>query len=201
MFALIISMLTGYLTGSIPTGFIFAKLVGKSDIRKLGSGNVGATNVYRTTGKTLGVLTLLIDIMKGIIVVAVFTPYFHKWGIPLNLHHHQILMGLAVISGHNWTVFLKFKGGKGIATSAGVLLVLCPGIMGLVLLVWIVTFALTKVISLASIAASISFPIIAAFFGDLSVTLFAVVLCIISIFKHRSNIQRLIRGEEGPLKL
>ena len=196
MFILLVSVLLAYLVGSIPTAFIFAKVIGRVDIRKQGSGNVGATNVYRVIGKLPGILTLIIDIAKGAIVVGVLAPYFHDLGMPLELHHHQAVMALAVVSGHNWNPFLNFKGGKGIATSAGALIVLCPGIFGFVILVWIISFALTKIISLASIVASISFPIIAAMFGDISITLLAIVLCVISVVKHRSNIKRLIRGEE-----
>lgn len=157
--------------------------------------------MYRMIGKLPGILTLIIDIAKGAVAAGILAPYFYKWGIPLSPQHHQILMALAVISGHNWTPFLNFKGGKGIATSAGVLIVLCPTILVIVLLVWIGVFALTRIVSIASIVASISFPIIAALFGNLSITLFAIILCVISVFKHRSNIRRLLRGEEGQLEL
>jgi len=201
MFILLVSALLAYLVGSIPAAFIFAKIIGRVDIRKQGSGNIGATNVYRVIGKLPGILTLIVDIAKGAAAVGVLAPYFHDLGVPLELHHHQAVMALAVVSGHNWNPFLNFKGGKGIATSAGALLILCPGILGLVVLVWIITFALTKIISLSSIIASIAFPIIAAIIGNISITLLAIILCIISVVKHRSNIKRLIRGEERTLKL
>jgi len=201
MFILLISVLLAYLIGSIPTAFIFAKVIGRVDIRKQGSGNVGATNVYRVIGKLPGILTLIVDIAKGAAAVGVLAPYFHNLGVPLALHHLQPVMALAVVAGHNWNPFLNFKGGKGIATSAGALFVLCPGILGLVVLVWVIAFVLTKIISLSSIIASISFPIIAALIGDISITLLAIILCVISVVKHRSNIKRLIRGEEHSLKL
>jgi len=201
MIVLLISVILAFLLGSIPNGFILAKILGASDIRRQGSGNVGATNVYRVIGKLPGILTLILDIAKGAIAVAILAPYFYNWGIPLEFQPYRLLLALAVVSGHNWTPFLNFKGGKGIATSAGAILVLCPGVLGIILLVWIIIFAITRVVSIASIIASISFPAVAAFKGDIYLTLFAIILCVISVVKHRTNIQRLIRGEERSLKL
>jgi len=201
MIILLISIMCAFLLGSIPTGFLLARLFGKGDIRKSGSGNVGATNVYRITGKLPGILTLILDIAKGAIAVSILAQFFYRWDIPLTLPHYRLLLALCAVSGHNWTPFLKFKGGKGIATSAGVLIVICPGILGIILLVWIGIFALTKIVSIASIISSIAFPIAAAILGDIYLTLFAVILCIMSVFKHRSNIGRIIRGEEKTLKL
>jgi len=201
MLALAISLILAYLLGSIPTGFILARVLGKIDIRNAGSGNVGATNVYRTVGKLPGVITLLIDIAKGAIAAGFLTAYFYKWNIPLEPEPYRILAAASVISGHNWTPFLNFKGGKGIATSAGALAVICPKILGLVVLVWVIIFALTRIVSIASIVASVFFLILAAFKGNFAFTLFAIILCLISIFKHRSNIMRLVRGEEKKLTL
>lgn len=201
MAALLISIAVAYLMGSIPTGFILARITGKTDIRKAGSGNVGATNVYRTSGKLAGIATLVIDIAKGALAVGLVGPYFRKWGVPIGLQNQQVLLALAAVSGHNWTPFLNFRGGKGIATSAGALLVLCPGILSIILLIWVGVFSATKIVSIASLAASVSFPIVAAFFGNISITLLSIILCIISVIKHRDNIRRLIRGEEKPLKL
>jgi len=201
MFTLIVSLFIAYILGSIPTSLILGRLFSGLDIRKMGSGNVGATNVYRVAGKLPGVLTLLFDIIKGSIAVSLLADYFYKWGIPFTFYHYQLLMGLAVIAGHDWTLFLKFKGGKGIATSAGVLLIVCPKLLGIVAVVWVIAFIRIKIVSFASIVASMALPIGTVFFGDFYLTLFAVILGLISVFKHRLNIKRLIRGEEKVLKL
>jgi glycerol-3-phosphate acyltransferase PlsY len=201
MVALIVSLLIAFLAGSLPTSFLFGKFFAGIDIRKEGSGNVGATNVYRVMGKLPGIITLIIDIAKGACAVSLVASYCYRWGMPLSFLHYQIFMALAVVSGHNWTPWLKFKGGKGMATSMGVLVIICPKILLLTAIVWIAVFAVTRIVSVASIAASIFLPVIAAFFGEISVTSLATMLCVIAILKHRSNIQRLIRGGERRLKL
>ncbi len=201
MAALIIAILVAYLLGSVPTGFILSKLFGKSDIRGQGSGNIGATNVYRVAGKSAGILTLFIDVAKGAVATGVFSSYFYGRGVPLEFGTFRMIMALAAVAGHNWTPFLHFKGGKGVATSVGALLVLCPKILGFMVLVWGIVFAVTRIVSLASIVASVAFPLFVVFLGDFKITLFSVILCIFSIFKHRANLSRLIQGSESRLKL
>jgi glycerol-3-phosphate acyltransferase PlsY len=170
------------------------------DIRKAGSGNIGATNVLRVLGKPAGILVLAIDALKGALAC---------WLLPAaaialagaeaapEVEGLRIAAGLAAILGHNYTCWLRFKGGKGIATSAGVLLVWMPAALGLALLVWVLAFLVSGYVSLASVVAAFALPFIVWLTGG-SATLIAVaaVLGALAIYKHRSNIQRLRAGTE-----
>lgn len=190
-----VTLIVCYLIGAIPTAYIFGRLFKGVDIRKEGSGNVGATNVYRVVGKLHGFLVLALDIFKGYLCVKFIPAIFNS---SLITHHSQLLLyGVAVISGHNWPIFLRFKGGKGIATSTGVLLGIMPNTLYACFIIWIIIFMLTRYVSLASISASISLPIVAAILNmRLEYILFSVTLCLISTYKHRANIRRLIQGQE-----
>ncbi|MCQ9206411.1 MAG: glycerol-3-phosphate 1-O-acyltransferase PlsY [Omnitrophica bacterium] len=202
MIAFVVSLFFAYLVGSIPTSFIFGKLLKKVDITKHGSGNAGATNVFRVVGKIPAVIVLALDIFKGIFSVA-FLPYifFNNYiGITMGFGVYKILLGAAVITGHVWSVFLKGKGGKGVATTAGVLMVLAPKVFTASLGVWLITFSLFRVISVASVTASVFLPIAAILFRlPMHNVLFFVFLCILSTYKHKANIRRLLRGEEKRL--
>ena len=187
----------GYLMGSVPTGYLVARSR-DVDIRKAGSGNIGATNVLRVLGKPAGILVLAIDALKGALAC---------WLLPAaaialagaeaapEVEGLRIAAGLAAILGHNYTCWLRFKGGKGIATSAGVLLVWMPAALGLALLVWVLAFLVSGYVSLASVVAAFALPFIVWLTGG-SATLIAVaaVLGALAIYKHRSNIQRLRAG-------
>lgn len=189
----------GYLMGSVPTGYLVARSR-DVDIRKVGSGNIGATNVLRVLGKPAGILVLAIDALKGALAC---------WLLPAaaialagaeaapEVEGLRIAAGLAAILGHNYTCWLRFKGGKGIATSAGVLLVWMPAALGLALLVWVLAFLVSGYVSLASVVAAFALPFIVWLTGG-SATLIAVaaVLGALAIYKHRSNIQRLRAGTE-----
>jgi len=189
----------GYLMGSVPTGYLVARSR-DVDIRKAGSGNIGATNVLRVLGKPAGILVLAIDALKGALAC---------WLLPAaaialagaeaapEVEGLRIAAGLAAILGHNYTCWLRFKGGKGIATSAGVLLVWMPAALGLALLVWVLAFLVSGYVSLASVVAAFALPFIVWLTGG-SATLIAVaaVLGALAIYKHRSNIQRLRAGTE-----
>ena len=202
MINLLVSLILAYLIGSIPTSFIFAKIFKKVDIRRHGSGNVGATNVFRVVGKAPALIVLAIDIFKGIFVVAILPGIFfdNAIGIRLGLELYRILLGLFVIGGHVWSVFLKFKGGKGVATTAGVLCVIAPEILGGTVIVWIIVFAIFHIVSIASIVAGVVLPIVALLLGSpVYLVLFCVFLCIMDTYKHRENIKRLLRGEEKKL--
>lgn len=202
MMFLLLSLISAYLLGSIPTSYIFAKVLKKVDIRKHGSGNAGATNVFRVVGKVPGIIVLILDVLKGVIAVALLSEVFfnNTIGVTLGLELYKILLGLSVISGHVWTVFLKFKGGKGVATTAGVLMALAPKVIILCLLVWAIVFAIFRIVSVASIVASISMPIFAViFYQSIFFVLFCVLLAIGSTYKHKANIKRLLRGEEKKL--
>jgi glycerol-3-phosphate acyltransferase PlsY len=202
MIGLAISLILSYAIGSIPTSFIFGKLLGKIDIRKQGSGNVGATNVFRVVGKIPAILVLLLDVAKGVLPVLFLSGVFfnNTIGITLGLNLYKILLGACAISGHVWSVFLNFKGGKGVATTAGVLLALAPNVLLTGLTVWIIAFSIFRIVSVASVASSVLLPVAGILFNQpLSNILFYVFLCIMGAYKHKANIRRLLRGEEKRL--
>ena len=181
-------ILVSYLIGSIPTAYLFGKLFKRIDLRQYGSGNVGATNAWRVLGKKIGIITLIIDILKGFAAVTIIARFFS--GTPL-------ICGLAAILGHNFPVYLKFRGGKGVATSLGVVMGLAPDVLGTVILVWIGVIFLTKYVSLASMAAGLSLPIFSVLFGyPLAMHCFFLLLGILVVIQHRSNIKKLVKGEE-----
>jgi glycerol-3-phosphate acyltransferase PlsY len=196
------SLVLAYLIGSVPTSFIFGKLLKKVDIRKHGSGNVGATNVFRVVGKAPAVAALLVDILKGAVSVLVLPEIFfnNSIGITLGLNFYKILLGASAIAGHVWSAFLNFKGGKGVATTAGVLLVLAPKVLAGGLIVWGIVFSLFRVVSIASITSSMFLPVFGIIFQEpIHNVLFYVFLCIMGAYKHKKNIRRILRGEEKRL--
>jgi glycerol-3-phosphate acyltransferase PlsY len=204
--AYVFTAIVAYLLGSIPTGFLVAKAHGV-DIRTAGSGNIGATNVFRIVGKPAGIMVLVIDGLKGYAACAwlpdlVMRYMAEKYGSgELNQNFNDVLRitgGISAILGHNYTCWLKFKGGKGIATSAGVLAALVPLAFVIILCMWIVVFALSRYVSLASIAAALALPFAAYFTGN-SVTIVAVtaLMAALAVYKHRANIQRLMNGTES----
>jgi acyl phosphate:glycerol-3-phosphate acyltransferase len=188
-----------YLLGSIPFGFLLVLLVNKEDIRAKGSGNIGATNVLRSGAKGLGILTFVLDGSKGYAAVAV-AEFLGRSKGPTLMHNLAILAGLFVIIGHMFPVWLRFKGGKGVATAFGVFLALCPLAALSALGLWIAVVALTRYVSLASILAAIVLPFLTLWLspGRYGYASGAAVFasCWIVIVKHRQNIQRLIQGTE-----
>jgi len=183
-----------YLLGSIPFGYIAGKLFKKIDIRELGSGNIGATNVFRILGPSLASLVLIGDIGKGI-----FSIYLVQY---FNIDNLLILTiaGLAVICGHDWSLFLGFKGGKGIATTFGVIFALNPIISILAIVVWVVVMIITRYASLSSILAVISIMIFTILFKQpYEYIIFSAIIMILSIFKHKENIKRLRSGNERKI--
>ncbi len=184
-----------YFIGSIPTGFLWGKARG-IDVRTVGSGNIGATNVMRALGKGPGIAVLIIDALKG------FAPVFLAPRISpeVDAVTLQIVCCLAVIAGHNWTCWLKFKGGKGIATSAGALLAMLPGPFLVALGVWVLVLGISRYVSLASISAAVAIPVATWFLTrDPKLTTFTGVIGALAIYKHRSNIQRLRAGTENRI--
>jgi len=188
-----------YLLGSIPFGFLLVLLVNKEDIRAQGSGNIGATNVWRSGAKGVGLLTFLLDGAKGYAAVAVADLLSRNQSPPV-LHNQAILAGLFVILGHIFPVWLRFKGGKGVATAFGVFLALCPLAAFSALGVWLVIVALTRYVSLASILAAVVLPFLTLWLSpgryDYASGAVVFVCCWIVIVKHRQNIRRLIQGTE-----
>ncbi len=191
-----------YLIGAIPTGYIFGKLLKGIDIRQHGSGNMGATNVFRVLGKGPGAAVLIIDIIKGIIPVVVVAGFLAP-SIP-----GRIVAAAAAVCGHNWTCFLNFKGGKGIATTLGVLIGLTMVVpearvpVLLCVLAWGVCFVITGIVSISSMIAGILLPVLMLVFGaPTSIVLLSVVFCIFVVFKHKPNIHRLCMGTEPRVRM
>ncbi len=196
-------LLIAYLLGSVPTGFLVAKARGV-DIRTVGSGNIGATNVFRILGTPAGVFVLLADAAKGWLAVFAVARLVCDWCHPAAgeqaLEWFKLGAGVAAILGHNYTCWLHFKGGKGIATSAGVLVALVPVELLIALGVWIIVFAFSRYVSLASICAAFGLPFAAWLFGE-SKTIVAVIaaLAVLAIYKHKGNIKRLLNGTENRI--
>ena len=189
MYALLI--LISYLLGSIPSGLILGKILNKPDLRKQGSGNIGTTNAFRVGGKLLGGLTLLIDVIKGIL--AVLLPQIFE-------ANFVAFYGFVCIVGHVFPVWLKFKGGKGVATALGVILGIYP-ILGILLLgLWIAIFKVSRTSSLASLI-SLTIAILTACIlaGHYINSIFLVTSLILIVFRHKNNIIRLYKGEENKI--
>lgn len=192
----------GYLLGSIPFGYLLVRFVRKEDIRAVGSGNIGATNVLRSGSKALGAWTLVLDMAKG--VLAVFAGHWiaQLSGItsPNVIRDAAAIAGLAALLGHVFPVWLKFKGGKGVATGFGVFVTLVPAAAGLSVLVFAVAFGLSRIVSLASIAAAIALPLAALWLyrgNHTGIFLFVLFISpVIIIAKHHQNIGRLLKGTE-----
>ncbi|MGI9392777.1 MAG: glycerol-3-phosphate 1-O-acyltransferase PlsY [Parvibaculales bacterium] len=183
----------GYGLGSIPFGFLFTKYISGRDIRKEGSGNIGATNVLRTGKKPLALLTLLCDGGKGYLVVAC--------GLYWGGTDIAFFAALGAFSGHLFPIWLLFRGGKGIATYIGILLALSPFSALGFLLIWIIIFFLWRLVSLASIIACLAVPIFMYMFSSFQFVELSLLLSILCIWAHRENIVRIMRGEEKPISL
>jgi glycerol-3-phosphate acyltransferase PlsY len=196
-----LTFFAAYLLGSIPTGYWAGRAKGV-DIRTVGSKNMGATNVFRTVGKVWGIVVLLVDALKGWAAVAWVAPWVGRALSPESaLGWLPIVAGLGAILGHNYTCWLQFKGGKGIATSAGVFLALVPGALGIALGAWIVLFAATRYVSVASMTAAAVLPVAAWFTThDVRLTSVAGVVGALAIFKHKKNLERLLAGTENRIE-
>jgi glycerol-3-phosphate acyltransferase PlsY len=192
--------ISAYLLGSIPFGYLIVKMGSGSDVRGAGSGNIGATNVTRVAGKAAGLATLLLDIGKG---------YFAVW-LAMRWSHGNIrwmmAAGVAVVLGHTFSCWLRFRGGKGVATGLGVFLAIAWQAVLATLLVWLVVVAFWRYVSLGSVVAAAALPILVYLFyapghaPPLAVSFGSVAVAMIVIFKHRGNIARLIAGTESRLK-
>ncbi len=193
MLQLILLIICSYLLGSIPTGLLLAKSAGV-DIRTTGSGNIGATNVYRTLGRSIGILTLVGDCLKGLIPVLVA-----RW---LGMGEVGIAVaGTAAFLGHVYTIFLRFKGGKGVATALGVFLGASPPSVGIAVIIFIATVVARRYISLGAIVAAGAIPfLITGLDRRPLVIAMSVVIAIIVIWRHRENISRMRAGTENKFK-
>ena len=190
----------GYLLGSIPSGLLLARAMGAGDLRKIGSGNIGATNALRTGNKKLAIFTLLADAFKG--VLAVWLAYELNLDLAQGVYTYiPVYAGFAAVIGHIFPVWLKFKGGKGVATSWGVLCSLhWPTGLGC-LITWLVVARLSRYSSLAAIMAAFNAPLFALAYGGKGLALAFAGLSILLFITHRANIRRLLNGEESTIKL
>ncbi|MBW8636608.1 glycerol-3-phosphate 1-O-acyltransferase PlsY [Hoeflea sp. WL0058] len=180
----------GYLLGSIPFGLLLTRMAGLGDIRSIGSGNIGATNVLRTGNKGLAAATLILDALKGLAAVLIAKTY----GLDA-----AIIAGLGAFVGHCFPVWLKFRGGKGISTYLGVLLALLPLGCAIFAVVWLATAFLSRYSSLAALVAVIVVPVAVFLLGHAHIAQLLTLMSAIAIFKHRANIARLVSGEESRI--
>ncbi len=194
----IIVAIGAYLLGSIPFGFLVAKARG-IDIRSVGSGNIGATNAMRVLGKPAGIFVLLMDALKGFGAVWLCAVLWKKFCADADVETLRIIAGIGAVMGHNYTCWLKFKGGKGIATTAGVYIALAPWPLLIALVVFILVVVLTRYISVGSITAAIALPAAVWIMTPQNVLLGVVTTALgaLAIYKHKSNIQRLRAGTEN----
>lgn len=200
----ILFAIIAYLLGSIPTAVWLGKMKYGIDVREHGSKNAGATNTFRTLGKKAGIVVLIIDIVKGFI--ASFLPYLFKVGPWQSdeLITVQIVAAICAVVGHVYPIFAGFRGGKGVATSLGVIIGIHPPAAGICILVFLIIFIGSQYVSLGAIVASITFPTSIYFiFKSDSIYLisFSIILASLVIYKHRQNIQRLIAGNENKMNL
>ena len=187
----IITALISYIFGSIPFGYLFTKVLLKKDIRNVGSGNIGATNVLRTGNKSLGYLTLVLDIAKAVVPVVY---------IKLNYPDLIYISALCAFLGHLFPIWLKFKGGKGVATFVGILISINIYYALVFGIVWTLTFLISRYSSLSSLFASISIPIYLLIFNQSNI-IFFIIMFVLIFYTHRENIKRLINKEETKSKI
>jgi len=193
--AFLLVVIGGYLLGSIPFGLVLTRLAGLGDIRSIGSGNIGATNVLRTGRKALAAVTVILDGGKGWLAVYVVG---RDWGFVEGLDA-GLFAGFAAVIGHNFPIWLKFRGGKAVATTLGVLLAAYFPAGVAACAVWLVTAAVFRYSSLAGMVGLAAPPVYAFWAGAYPVMITAVALALLSVFRHRANIERLIRGEETKI--
>jgi glycerol-3-phosphate acyltransferase PlsY len=195
---LIVDFLLGYALGSIPFGLLLTKYAGLGDVRNIGSGNIGATNVLRTGNKALAAATLACDMLKGTLAVLIASRFVsHEWPITTGLG--SVLAGIGAVIGHMYPVWLKFKGGKGVATFLGVLLgIAWQAAIGAVL-VWLAVAFASRYSSLAALIATAASPIILYFLGYPPVAALFLLIAVLVWWKHSENISRLLSGNESKI--
>ncbi|MDH4593556.1 glycerol-3-phosphate 1-O-acyltransferase PlsY [Listeria innocua] len=192
---LILLSLLAYVIGSIPSGLWIGKIFYKKDIRDFGSGNLGATNSFRVLGVKAGSIVTVMDILKG--TVATLLPFFFQ----LNVNHHfWLLTGAFAIIGHSFPLFAGFRGGKAVATSAGVILAYAPLLFVAALVVFLLTLKISKYVSLSSMIGALAALIISFFMGDWILIILVACIALFVIWRHRANITRIRTGEEPKIK-
>ncbi|MBC1374340.1 glycerol-3-phosphate 1-O-acyltransferase PlsY [Listeria sp. FSL L7-0091] len=192
---LILLSLLAYVIGSIPSGLWIGKIFYKKDIRDFGSGNLGATNSFRVLGIKAGSIVTVMDILKG--TIATLLPFFFQ----LNVNHHfWLLTGAFAIIGHSFPLFAGFRGGKAVATSAGVILAYAPLLFVAALIVFLLTLKISKYVSLSSMIGALAALIISLFMGDWILIVLVACIALFVIWRHRANITRIRNGEEPKIK-
>ena len=188
-------LITAYLLGSIPSGIVMARLISGTDVRKHGSGNIGMVNVFRAAGPVAGVATFVLDGLKGLVPVLL--------GIGVGLSDWVLIaIAVAAITGHNWSIILRGKGGKGIATSVGTIGAFAPVVALIAIILWVAILITSRYASLASLLMLGALPALLAIAGlDWPYITFAVALFLVAAFQHRDNIQRLREGSELKIRL
>ncbi|CWU99700.1 G3P acyltransferase [Listeria monocytogenes] len=192
---LILLSLLAYVIGSIPSGLWIGKIFYKKDIREFGSGNLGATNSFRVLGIKAGSIVTVMDILKG--TVATLLPFFFQLNVD---HHFWLLTGAFAIIGHSFPLFAGFRGGKAVATSAGVILAYAPLLFVAALVVFLVTLKFSKYVSLSSMIGALAALIISLFMGDWILIVLVACIALFVIWRHRANITRIRNGEEPKIK-
>ncbi|MBM4400022.1 MAG: glycerol-3-phosphate 1-O-acyltransferase PlsY [Candidatus Cloacimonetes bacterium] len=204
-FTPVLSLVIAYLLGSIPTSYLIGRFFFNTDIRSSGSGNTGATNALRTFGAKTGVIVLIIDILKGVVAVMIARMLMISAHSMFSFNLVESLSGLVVILGHVFSVFLKFKGGKGVATAAGVFFVLSPLPLVFCLVLFAYVVYTSKYVSLGSILAAVSFMLIdlvsqiISRFPNIPRLMLIVVIVLLILIRHRSNLKRLLEGRENKV--
>ena len=189
---ILLIIIISYLLGSIPFGFLLTKIFLKKDIRNIGSGNIGATNALRTGNKTLGYFTLILDISKAVLPILIIKNYFQEY---------IYISGLSVFLGHIFPIWLKFKGGKGVATYVGILFCINYLIGLFFIIIWFILYLFFKFSSLSSLIASLSIPIFYYYYFEDQNYYFYIIMFILIFFTHRENIKRLINKTESKTKI
>ncbi|MBC1319964.1 glycerol-3-phosphate 1-O-acyltransferase PlsY [Listeria welshimeri] len=192
---LILLSLLAYVIGSIPSGLWIGKVFYKKDIREFGSGNLGATNSFRVLGIKAGSIVTVMDILKG--TVATLLPFFFQLHVD---HHFWLLTGAFAIIGHSFPLFAGFRGGKAVATSAGVILAYAPLLFVAALIIFLLTLKISKYVSLSSMIAALAALLISLFMGDWILIILIACITLFVVWRHRANITRIRNGEEPKIK-
>lgn len=188
----IIFCIIAYLLGSIPSALVVGKIGFNIDVREHGSGNLGATNAFRILGKKAGIIVTLSDILKG--TIAVFLPLL------FNVEVNQLIIGIFAVLGHTYPLFAKFKGGKAVATSGGIILGINPLLFVIMVLTFLLTLYISKYVSLSSMVTGVISTIVAIFFNDFGMVTLLTLLTIFVFYRHRENIKRIKKGTEPKIK-
>ena len=198
MITVALCLVCAYLAGAFPSGLVIGKVFYHTDPRQYGSHNTGATNAYRVFGAAGGLAVLVLDVLKGSLGVYLGQIAAVAWQLPAEQQVYcMVLGGCVAIIGHSCSIFLKFKGGKGVATGLGIILFLAPWETLIVFVLWSIIVAATRIVSLGSIAAAVLVPILMYFFGEpWPVTIFGALAAILVVVRHKDNIIRLMQGRE-----